>query len=188
MRMIDTAYILAGGRSRRLGRDKRFLECGGDSLLMRTVKSCREVLPNVKLVAKQVGALNKSGCEIVLDWPHADGPLAGVIAALEDCAKDCCFVTAVDLYDLDQEIISRLIKSYSGEQYFGIQEPNGGQPLCGVYDRSALHFLMLQGKAGKYQMRDAIAGLECGWLESPVSPWRNINAPDDLNSIGYTHG
>lgn len=185
--MIDTAYILAGGRSRRMGTDKLFIECEGSSLLGRTVQTCRWVFAVVKLVAKQSGKLGQFDCEIVLDWPHADGPLAGVVAALEDCAQECCFVTAADLYDLDQAIITRLINSYNGEQYFGLQEAIGGQPLCGIYHRSALPHLMSQGKAGVWRMQEIIKGLDHEMLPVDRQRWRNINRPCDLTMIGSDH-
>lgn len=185
--MIDTVYILAGGRSRRMGQDKLFVESEGMSLLGRTVQTCRSVFPEVKLVAKQPGKLGQFGCEIVLDWPHADGPLAGVVAALENCSQECCFVTAADLYDLDQKVITRLINSYNGEQYFGLQEASGGQPLCGIYHRSALPHLISQGNHGKWRMLEIIDGLDHGMLPVDRKHWRNINRPCDLTAIGNDH-
>ncbi|MDH3890006.1 MAG: molybdenum cofactor guanylyltransferase [candidate division Zixibacteria bacterium] len=186
--MIDTVYILAGGQSRRMGQDKLLMECDGLSFLSRTVQTCRPVFSEVKLVAKQPGKFGQFENEIIYDWPHADGPLAGVVAALEDCRQECCFVTAADLYDLDSEIFGRLIKSYHGEQYFGLLETNGIQPLCGIYHRSALPYLVSQGRAGERCMRKIIAGLDHDMLPVDRRQWRNINRPGDLMAIGDNNG
>jgi molybdopterin-guanine dinucleotide biosynthesis protein A len=186
--MINRSYILAGGQSQRLGQDKLFVDCDGTSLLGRTIQTCRSLFPEVKLVAKRADKLEKLGCEVVLDWPQADGPLAGVVAALEDCSQESCFVTAADLYDLDSEIVERLIESYNGEQYFGLQEAGGGQPLCGIYHRSALTHLVSCGQAGVWRMKEIVSGLDHGMLPIDRGQWRNINIPSDLDSIGASNG
>jgi len=46
-----TAFILAGGRSRRMGQDKAFLELGGRTLLSRALDLANAVAPTVRIVA-----------------------------------------------------------------------------------------------------------------------------------------
>lgn len=185
---IDSAYILAGGQSRRMGRDKLFLDCGGEPLLMRTLGICREAFASVTLVARSLDKFKSLGCEVLLDNPQAQGPLAGVIAALEDCAQECCFITAADLYDLDTQIIDRLRVSYRDEEYLGLRESDMPQPLCGIYHKSALSHLKKQAAAGQLRMIEAIAGLEHRLLPIGSEKWRNINCPNDLVGIGVRHG
>ena len=185
---IDSAYILAGGQSRRMGRDKLFLDCGGEPLLMRTLGICREAFASVTLVARTRAKFKSLDCEVLLDNPQAHGPLAGVIAAIEDCAQECCFITAADLYDLDVQIIDRLRASYSGEQYLGLCESDLPQPLCGIYHKSALLHLQRRAAVGQFRMIEAIVGLEHRLLPIGSETWRNINCPSDLVGIGVRHG
>ena len=44
------AYILAGGRSSRMGADKAFLELAGKPLILRAFEVAREAVPDVKIV------------------------------------------------------------------------------------------------------------------------------------------
>ena len=185
---IDSAYILAGGQSRRMGRDKLFLKCGDEPMLMRTIRICRDAFATVTLVARSRAKFESLGCTVLLDNPQAQGPLAGVIAALEECTEECCFVTAADLYDLDTQIIDRLCASYRGEQYLGLRESDLPQPLCGIYHRSALPHLKRRAAVGQFRMIEAIAGLEHRMLPIGNENWQNINCPSDLNDIGVRHG
>jgi len=45
-----TAFVLAGGRSSRMGRDKALVELAGQSLLQRAVDSTSSVVDEVKIV------------------------------------------------------------------------------------------------------------------------------------------
>jgi molybdopterin-guanine dinucleotide biosynthesis protein A len=184
--MIDTAYVLAGGQSRRMGTDKLSLAFDGVSLLERTVSRCAASFDQVKLVAPQVGTLADWGRTVVLDSPEASGPMAGVIAALEDCCAEACFVTAADLFDLRTDVIELLISRYQGEQYLGIGEPEGIQPLCGIYNKSALPVFRARASEGRFGMKDALEYMAADSVALPPGRWRNLNCPDDLATLeGY---
>lgn len=182
-----TAYILAGGRSRRMGVDKLFLQVGGRSLLERTIATCEQCFREVKLVAGSSDKFLLFNKPVVTDSPRADGPMAGVIAAIEDCDGDHCFVTASDLFDLRGEIIEALITEYTGQQYLGVRESGGIQPLCGIYHTSVLAVLYYFARNGVYNMTKFVHALAYDAIDIPDGRWRNINSPDDL-AIGGLDG
>jgi molybdopterin-guanine dinucleotide biosynthesis protein A len=186
--LTEYAYILAGGQSLRMGQDKLWLAAGGRTLLERTIDTCSRMFKQVKLVATDESKFRHMGVEVVLDWPYAEGPLGGVIAALQDCGGEACFVTAADLYDLDTSTISLLLDSVAGQQYVGIKEGDQIQPLCGVYHQSALPRLIAEARRGNYRMRDVVCGLRCRRLDVPPGEWRNINSPDDFRRVRNSHG
>ena len=181
---IKCAYVLAGGQSRRMGRDKLFLEVEGKSLLMRTLDVCQFHFDEIKIVAKESEKFAEIDYPIVTDWPGADGPLAGIIAALIDCSGHACFVTAVDLYDLDSDIITKLLEKRCDEDYFGLSEHGSPQPLCGVYSKSALEDLRLSALTGNYEMKSILASLNARYMQVPSRIWRNMNSPVDLPCEG----
>src|SRR2546421_12906263 len=79
-------YILAGGGSRRFGRDKALAEVGGRPMLVRMIELLQSVTRPVKIVAVP-SKYAAFGAEIVEDrWP-GEGPFGGIITALEDAAK-----------------------------------------------------------------------------------------------------
>ena len=185
---IEIAYVLAGGQSRRMGTDKLSLVIGGVSLLERTIAKCAASFKQVKLVAPMIGKLAELGYPVVLDSPTASGPMAGVIAALEDCPADQCFVTAADLFDLSPHVIDLLVSQYRGQQYYGLREQRGIQPLCGIYHKSALALFKTRAEKGRFGMGDALREMDTDSVALPSGQWRNINCPEDLATLEGYHG
>lgn len=181
------AYVLAGGSSRRMRVDKLFLQIGGQSLLERAIATCEPCFRQVRLVAGQSDRFSSLDYTVVLDSPRASGPMAGVIAALEDCETDSCFLTAADLFDLSAEVIESLVDQYRGQQYLGVKESSGLQPLCGIYHRSSLGAFYRCAQNGKYRMADALNELKSDGVALPSGQWRNINSPEDL-AVGGLNG
>lgn len=181
---IQTAYVLAGGQSRRLGQDKLFVSVEGESLLARAIRTCGSCFTEVVLVAPDRTKLRHSPLRVVTDYPYAEGPMAGIIAAILDTSDDCCFVTAVDLFDLSEELIRSLVDSYCGQQYLGVKEQDRIQPLCGIYHRSCLSKLLEHARQGNYQMHSVLNAIDSHSVPLPAFPWRNINRPADLRLIG----
>ena len=182
-----TGYVLAGGSSRRMGVDKLFIRVEGKTLLERTLATCEACFSTVKLVANERAKFSSLGYAVVLDSPRARGPMAGVIAALKDCVADVCFVTAVDLYDLSAGMIESLIARYREQQYLGLIEKGGLQPLCGLYHKSSLGAFYRCAQKNEFRMAEAMKELNYSGIAAPSDHWRNINSRDDL-PIGDCHG
>jgi len=154
----------------------------------RKTAKCAASFDQVKLVAPKVGKLSELGYPVVLDSPRAAGPMAGVIAAIEDCRSENCFVTAADLFDLRAEVVALLVSQYRGQQYFGLKEPLGIQPLCGIYHKSALTVLRARADQGQFGMADALKQMDTDSIALPPGQWRNINYPEDLVAVEGYHG
>lgn len=166
-----------------MGRDKLWLECNDQTLLSRTINTCSSVFPVVKLVADDVSKFNSLDIDVIPDWPDAEGPLRGVIAALQVCDSDVCFVAAADLYDLDVPTIKLLLDSYAGEQFVGIKEGRRAQALCGLYHKSILPHLISAARDGNYRIGDVVEKLSVRLMDPPGRAWRNINSPDDYRAL-----
>lgn len=179
---IARAYVLAGGQSRRMGQDKLFVRVDGKPLLERTLAVCLREFRTVSILAREREKFVNLGFPVVLDYPGARGPLAGIISALEDCPDSACFITAADLLDLNSELINRLLSEFSGEDYLGIDEGVQRQPLCGIYSTSALPVLRRQAERGALDLQSALRQLDVRCLAAPQANWRNINSEQDLNA------
>lgn len=185
---VNICYVLAGGRSRRMGTDKLFIRVGDTTLLERTILTCGVIFNSVKLVAKSENKFSHLTVPILRDLHVADGPLAGVITALQDCADPYCFITAADLYDLHPFMLLRLTEEYNGEDFLGIDEGGCPQPLCGIYSKSALPRLRQFAERCDNTMREALKTLSWRTVPLNLKHWRNINTPSDFSSIRSNHG
>jgi molybdopterin-guanine dinucleotide biosynthesis protein A len=71
--------VLAGGRSRRMGRDKALVDVAGTAMLDWVLKALGEVSDRVVVAGRSEG---RAGYEGIGDPPGLVGPLAGILAAL----------------------------------------------------------------------------------------------------------
>src|SRR5438067_420074 len=76
-----TTFVLAGGKSTRMGSDKAFLELGGRTLLARTLDLAASIDSPVMIVGERI-KFARFG-PVVEDIYHAHGPLGGIQAGLD---------------------------------------------------------------------------------------------------------
>ena len=144
--MIDIdAFILIGGRSSRLGRDKAIAEIGGMTLAERAFKTTTEAFPNsrVTFVAANeaqfgVDAIAVGGA-FIFDLIPDRGPLGGMHAALAYARTRWLFVLACDYPFVTSELIRFLAGKISDNCGAVVPEQDDGrlQPLCAFYKTEA---------------------------------------------------
>jgi molybdenum cofactor guanylyltransferase len=130
-----TAFVLAGGKSSRMGADKALLEVAGKTLLQRTLELARAVAEDVRIV----GAREKFGqfAPVVEDKYPGRGPLGGIHAALASTGSDFNLILAVDLPFLENRFVQHLVtEACASGAVVTLPRAGGGlQPLCAVYRR-----------------------------------------------------
>ena len=90
-----SAIVLAGGGSRRMGRDKANLPFGPETVLQRVVRIISASVDEVIVVARQGQALAFPG-RVVWDEVAEEGPVAGLIAGLGATVATSCAVVSCD--------------------------------------------------------------------------------------------
>ncbi|MFN2532885.1 MAG: molybdenum cofactor guanylyltransferase [Pyrinomonadaceae bacterium] len=130
MMEIDS-FILAGGASRRMGRDKAHLVLDGHTLLHRISNTLFAVTESVTVVGRQA---NESRLASVSDVYPNWGALGGLHAALNACKTEWAIVVACDLPFITTDLIlclMSLMNEYSA--VIPLQQDGRPQPLCGLY-------------------------------------------------------
>jgi len=132
--MFDVAgFVLAGGKSSRMGVDKALLELDGRTLLERALHLAKTVSDEVRIVGPLEKFPTYEG--VVEDKYAARGPLAGIHAALEASKSTLNLMLAVDLPFLEPAFLRFLVEC-AGESRAVVTVPKvagGYQPLCAVY-------------------------------------------------------
>lgn len=130
--------ILCGGLSSRMGVDKAGLDIDGSTLLERAAERLRTVAdPLLLATGSQARAL--PDCVSVPDAVPGSGPLAGLVAVLRRSPHRLCAVVAVDMPDIEPELLARLAALWDGEDAVVPLSPRGPEPLHAIYARSAVH-------------------------------------------------
>jgi len=177
-------FLLAGGRSLRMGRDKALLELEGETLLERGLRKLREVCPEVA-IAGGSAELNRFG-RVVPDALPGCGPLGGIVTALEQSSHEWNLFLAVDMPSVPVEALRTLLFSAGGRSLVAVAQVEGKvHPLCGVYARSALPVLRAELEAGRYKVKDAIRATgQFSHVQFHDARWfRNLNTPEEFAGV-----
>jgi molybdopterin-guanine dinucleotide biosynthesis protein A len=199
MKLPVLGCILAGGTSKRMGRDKAFLPWAGRSLLAHQLQRMSEVAEEVAVVVRHGGErFSTFGCRVIEDGaPEPGAPLYGLAAALEESAG-ATFVLAVDLPRVPVTLIRALSERLldSGVEAVVPESAEGLlEPLCAAY-RSAVAAGARQAiAAGDLSLHELARSIRSEvWPEdrwrpfcADEDPFCNINRPGEyLKALGRT--
>ena len=107
-----SAVILAGGQSRRMGKDKAWIEFDGQPLIERTLRAVRSSGITQVFISGRAGTdYSVLGCPVLLDQEAGLGPLAGIERALEATRASLMLVLAVDLPRMTAAFLRKLADS-----------------------------------------------------------------------------
>jgi len=134
--MADVAaFVLAGGKSSRMGRDKAFLQLDGRTLLERAIDLAHTISEAVRIV----GAHEKFATygPVVEDVYAGRGPLGGIHAALSHTNSALNLMLAVDLPFIRADFLKYMVQCAkdAGAVVTVPKTAGGYHPLCGVYTR-----------------------------------------------------
>jgi molybdenum cofactor guanylyltransferase len=183
-----SGYILAGGRSLRMGRDKALLELDGVPLLLRTVGLIESVLPRPTVIG-HLEAYESLGLEVLPDdWPGA-GPLGGMATALRNSRTLWSLVVACDLPYLTKAWLRYLVGRALASEAEAVLPVNrrGVESLCAMYHKRGEPAIRRALERGTRRVNDALAGLRLETIDpgewEAFDPegllFKNMNSPRD---------
>jgi molybdopterin-guanine dinucleotide biosynthesis protein A len=187
-----TAYILAGGKSTRMGRDKAFVVLEGRTLLARMLDLASLVAPEVRIVGE--AAKFAPFAPVVEDVFRDCGPLGAIHAALRSSQTDLNVILAVDVPFVSLALLQYLITRAEAAPASIVtvaRSSDGLQPLCAIYRREFGEIAEKALREGRYKIdalfdeRTQIIGEE--ELESAgFAPriFRNLNTPEEVAKAG----
>ena len=182
-----TAFILAGGKSVRMGEDKAFLRLGGCTLLERALELVRGLAGNAWIVGNK-GKFAAFG-PVIEDLYAERGPLGGIHAALTQTATDLNLMVAVDLPFVQADLLNYLItRARETAAVVVVPKAGGGlQPLCAVYRRAFAEAAERSLRAGKNRIDSLFPEVKTRVIdqeellqnEFSEEMFRNVNTPQD---------
>lgn len=183
-----TAFILAGGKSTRMGADKALLQLEGRTLLARALEVARTGAVEVRIVGDP--AKFASFGRVIADVYPERGPLGGIHAALNSTSTELNLMLAVDLPFVEARFLEYLIsQARATGAVVTVPRAGGGfQPLCAVYRREFAGIAERSLRAGRNKIDPLFAQVETRVLEEAelsrlgfsAEMFRNLNTPEDL--------
>lgn len=179
-----TAAITAGGQSRRFGSDKALAQWRGETLLWHAAQALASA--DQKILIAPAGRYDLAGWHTIGDTRPAQGPLAGLEAALWAAEYDWVAFAGVDVPTLTPAYWAALLNAMKHDA-LSVQatDPTGQpQPLGALYHRALLPHLSALLDNGERRLRLACPTervVQVGNL--PEHFFRNINTPQDLEHL-----
>lgn len=161
--MKTAAVILAGGMSRRMGRDKAVLPFGEETMLSHLVNTFRPHFDLVAVSLNKAGRFDTAGALEVVDRHPGDGPMAGLEAAFLETGADVIFLTGTDLPLGDPALAKHLLELRGDHDVCLIRSEKGPEPLFAVYSSACLPAIqkaLAEGRRSMFHMLQEVRTLE----------------------------
>ena len=178
--------VLAGGESRRMGRDKALLTRDGQSQLAHIV-GLVETLTDRTFVStrgEQQDESERSRFAQVIDRYQDIGPVSGILSAMDEHPRVDWLVVACDLPNIDHATLTYLLEHRSTEQPFtAFKSSYDGlpEPLCAFYRAGSDTVLRQFIDDGIVCPRKILIRSDTLLLQQPnPAALDNINTPEDL--------
>jgi molybdopterin-guanine dinucleotide biosynthesis protein A len=173
--------VLCGGASRRMGVDKATVLVDAVPMARRVADVLADAgCSPVIAVGGSPQNLEVLGVAHVVDDHPGEGPLGGILTAL--AVSTPAVVLACDLPRLDAGTIIRLMVALEGHDA-AIARTDRAEPLCAAWSAGATAQLRACFATGERAVHRAIDGLDIAWVDVDSDELRNVNTPDDLNSL-----
>jgi molybdopterin-guanine dinucleotide biosynthesis protein A len=179
--------VLAGGASRRMGRDKASLVFEGEPLALRAARKLSAITGTVVIADRGRGTA--PGFPSIEDGPGG-GPAAAILGAAALYPSASLLVLACDLPHVPAELLRALVALDPQADLVIPRSPRGLEPLAALFRPRVLEALAEQVALGEYALhpltrRDDLTATICG--EEDLARWepleavfRNWNRPGDL--------
>ena len=178
------AWILAGGRSSRMGTDKALIEVEGSTLLARVASVVAQVCASVTVVGDP-NRYGESGFPVISDRFPGLGPLGGIEAALAATSAEANLIVACDMPNIRADALEELFAA-GGDIAVPRHEDHKLEPLCAVYSVRCHARVREMLESGVRSVNAALRLLESDgfairYVRVPGDDtFANLNTPDDL--------
>jgi len=186
-----TGLVLAGGASRRMGRDKAFLELGGKPLIEIVIERVAGVCAEVLIVAGDVQPYAGLGVPLVEDRFRHVGVLGGLQAGLGAAAHELSLVVGCDMPFLNPDLLRAFAAWARGFDVVLLRQGEQVEPLHGAYRRTCLPAVEAAIRARRRRIISFFPHVRVRYVTpddvKPFDPdlrsFRNINTPDEWKAV-----
>ncbi len=189
--------VLAGGASKRMGKDKTLLQVKGIPMIKRVVDAALKVSNEVivvtgsKRASRRISEVIRGDVTIVEDEERGWGPLMGILTGCKRAHAEYVAIVPCDAPFLNPKVLAELFKRAEGHDAAIPRWPNGYlEPLHSVYRRQTILDIAQElTKKGSRSILRLIEGLkdvvyvsieELKLVDEKLLTFFNVNTPRDL--------
>lgn len=188
-------FVMAGGGSTRMGRDKALLPWEGTTLLDHAIARLEAVTADVRILCGPAARYADRNRPLVLDALTDEagvpaGPLAGLASGLASAGDAAGLYLGVDLPFVPVELLAALASMEDGDAVVPVGA-GGPEPLCAVYRAPCLPAVRARLQAGDRHMTSFWPDVRVRTVEGDALAafgdqrrlFRNVNRPEDYREV-----
>lgn len=186
-----SGVLLAGGLSRRMGKDKRAVAVDGETLFNRVLHAYEEVFTEIIIVVAEPSSITDGlSHSVVTDLIPQKGPMGGLYTGLSHTTKSRVFTAACDMPFLSVPLIHRLCEFSTHADVTMVHLDIGIQPMQSIYSKKCIAALRSLIDENQLEMRSILSQPELAYkivdqkqivdLDSHCVSFMNVNTPSDL--------
>ena len=182
-----SAFVLAGGKSSRMGQEKGLVHYRNKPLIAHVLEVAVQTAANVSIVTANPDYASL-GFLLVADETPGLGPAAGVYTALSCSSSAFVLVIACDMPNIKPELIVAMFHAIGDADIIVAAQNGRVEPLLAIYHQTiSLRWKQLLG-SGIRKMTDFFSHFDCrifdtsGFAGVNENLFININTPGDLGN------
>lgn len=186
----NTAVILAGGRSSRMGFDKQFLKINGMSILDKIVKILKQEFEEIIVVSNKSEYYTSRDYMVIEDEIINCGPLGGIHAGLKQSSSKYTYFIACDMPNINLEYIrymKKIIQKSKSDSCVTKNKNERVEPLNAFYSKDIINIIESQisnNDRAIYKLFDIIKTVYIDFETAKKYKYEdiffNLNTPEDL--------
>ncbi len=181
-----TGFILAGGASSRMGRDKGLCHFNGKELVSYSIEILKPICDYIIISTNNPEDYQKFGLQIVGDEIKNIGPIGGIYSCLKQSVTVKNLVVSCDIPFLTKEALEYILsKSDDFEIVIPQHSDSYYEPLAGYYSTSIIPTIENSIHQRDYKLINLFSevkfrAISTGDLPGLGIQFRNMNTPEDL--------
>jgi molybdopterin-guanine dinucleotide biosynthesis protein A len=182
-----TAYIIAGGKSSRMGTDKGLLPLNRKPIVSHIYETLVSIFDINVIVVSSDKKYDFLGCDRIEDVIKDKGPVGGIYSALLHSKTKLNFIVSVDVPLISVDLIQWIIDNHKEEfQLTQVEADGKSSPLIAVYDKSLELIFKENLEQDQLRLRNVIESIKHQTLQVPEK-WKfqiqNINTKEEYQRI-----
>ncbi|TKB53438.1 MAG: molybdenum cofactor guanylyltransferase [Nitrospira sp.] len=157
MEIEVSGVLLAGGKSRRMGEDKRHLAVGEQTLLERGLEVLQSIFREVLVVIAQDSTLLRIDARVVRDLVPDCGSLGGLYTGLTQATTPYIFVAACDMPFLNQTVIAQFTNRRATADIVIAKLDDRLHPMHALYSKRCLPALEQMIRARQLKIQEIVS-------------------------------
>jgi molybdopterin-guanine dinucleotide biosynthesis protein A len=187
----STAFILAGGKSSRMGKDKALLRYRGECLIRYPIRLLQQVSPEVRIIGDP-SRYARFGLPVSADCVPSRGPLSGIYTGLKSSSTRYNLFLACDMPLVRPEFFELLFsKSGNGDAVVMRFEDGFVEPLCSIYSVGCLPAIEANFAAGMFKISDFFSRVAVAYVSEKELQqqglsreiFTNVNTPKEFGLL-----